>query len=84
MKHIRTIHVLGVICVVDLFFGSGGVVTFGILGGYAAYRLEKREEEKKPEPYDIHPIPKQPREELPLGPDPFDRGNSNIKADTKN
>lgn len=74
MKNIRTIHVLGVICIVDLIFGSHGVVTFGILVGYAIYRIEKKEE-KEPEKLDQYPIPKQPKEDLPLNPNTDNLGN---------
>lgn len=54
MKHIRTIHVLGLICIADLIFGSQGFFTILILFGYGIYRLEKCpdcDEVKEPNKY---------------------------------
>lgn len=70
MKHIKTIHVLGIICVADLIWASHGFFTILILVGYGIYRLEKCpdcSDVKEPEKLNQHPIPRAPNDQVPYG-----------------
>lgn len=71
MKHIKSIHVIGVLCLADLIFASQGFFTVLMLAGYGVYRLEKCPDcpecpEKEPEPLNQHPIPREPVDQVPL------------------
>lgn len=88
MKHIKSIHVIGLICIADLIFASHGFFAIIVLVGYGIYRLEKCEdcpEQKPEEPISNYPTPRQPNDmvELPANPGAKERGNSNVLPDKK-
>lgn len=59
MKHIKSIHVVGLICIADLIFASHGFFCLVIIVGYGVYRLEKCEDCPEPEKLpDPRPVPK--------------------------